>query len=166
MAGSGIAALQSGPAPAAMTLAPAASDSFVWTYDASSPGGVTFRAGASGTGVVSGLLRRAVEVSSNAHDILIPVADAALVPVQSMPLEVSRGQTGVVPLSLTFTNLGGTGASTARASSFARASEAVSPPTLTPSMLTPAAIRSADPANTNPSTTPPTTATTASTTRR
>jgi hypothetical protein len=98
--------------PAVMTLAPAQSDSFVWTYTASGPGDVQFRAGAAGTGSVSGLTRRAVEVSSNGHDILIPVADAGLIPVQSMPLEVSRGQTGVVPFSLTFTNRGGTGAST------------------------------------------------------
>lgn len=110
--GTGTASLQSGPSPASMALAPAQSDSFVWTYIASSPGDVQFRAGAAGIGAVSGLVRRAVEVSSNGHDILIPVADAGLVPVQSMPLEVSRGQTGVVPFSLTFTNRGGTGAST------------------------------------------------------
>ncbi|HEU4940574.1 MAG TPA: hypothetical protein VFT97_03060, partial [Candidatus Eisenbacteria bacterium] len=112
ISGSGAAPLQSGPTPTSMTLAPAQSDSFVWTYTASGPGDVQFRAGAAGTGSSSGLVRRAVEVSSNGHDILIPVADAGLVPVQSMPLEVSRGQTGVVPFSLTFTNGGGTGAST------------------------------------------------------
>src|SRR6185436_20060905 len=112
ISGTGTASLQSGPSPASMALAPAQSDSFVWTYVASGPGDVQFRAGAAGIGAGSGLVRRAVEVSSNGHDILIPVADAGLVPVQSMPLEVSRGQTGVVPFSLTFTNRGGSGAST------------------------------------------------------
>jgi len=112
ISGSGTASLQSGPSPASMVLAPAQSDSFVWTYAASGPGDVQFRAGAAGTGAVSGLVRRAVEVSSNGHDVLLPVSDAGLIPVQSMPLEVSRGQTGIVPFSLTFTNRGGTGAST------------------------------------------------------
>ena len=112
ISGSGTASLQAGPSPGTMTLAPAQSDSFVWVYLASGPGDVQFRADAAGVGTVSGLVRRAVEVSSNGHDILIPVADAGLVPVQSMPLEVSRGQAGIVPFSLTFTNQGGTGAST------------------------------------------------------
>ena len=108
--GSGFAVLQSGPSPPSMSLVPSAQDSFVWEYLAASAGDVQFRGSAAGTGATSGLERRAVEVSSNGHAILVPVADAGLVPVQSMPLEVGRGQQGVVPFSLTFTNHGGPGA--------------------------------------------------------
>ncbi|HEU5310222.1 MAG TPA: hypothetical protein VFV24_02095, partial [Candidatus Eisenbacteria bacterium] len=69
---------------------------------------------AEGTGAGSGLPRRAVSSVSNVHRVYLEAVDLDVFPVQSMPVSVSRGQTSVVPLSLTFTNGGGPGASDIR----------------------------------------------------
>jgi hypothetical protein len=112
--GAATAALSSGPVPATFDLAPAQRDTFTWTYVSTSEGDLIFSGSAAGTGATSGVVRRAVQTASNRHDVFVSVIDADLVPVQSMPTNVSRGQIGVVPLSLTFTNNGGTGASDVR----------------------------------------------------
>ncbi|HTM01670.1 MAG TPA: DNRLRE domain-containing protein [Candidatus Omnitrophota bacterium] len=99
-------------------LAPAAVDTFLWTYHSTSAGDVRFQGGAEGTGAETGLIRRAVETPSNVHRVYLAAAELALFPVQSMPFNVTRGQTGVVPFSLTLTNGGGSGASDIRLRSF------------------------------------------------
>ncbi|MGE5177646.1 MAG: DNRLRE domain-containing protein [Bacteroidota bacterium] len=110
--------LDSGPFPPSATLAPAAADTFAWAYHSSNAGDATFRGGAQGIGEVSGLERRAVETSSNVHRVYTAARELGLFPVQSMPFTVARGQTGVVPFSLTLTNRGGSGASDIRLRSF------------------------------------------------
>jgi hypothetical protein len=112
------AVLDNGPAPTSFDLAPGAVDTLVWIYHSTAAGTVQFAGAAQGTGETSGLLRRAVETSSNVHRVYLAAADLALFPVQSMPFNVTRGQTGVVPFSLTLTNGGGTGASDIRFRSF------------------------------------------------
>ncbi|HYJ31764.1 MAG TPA: DNRLRE domain-containing protein [Candidatus Binatia bacterium] len=109
--------LDAGPGSAA-DLAPAAVDTFLWTYHSTGAGSVQFAGGAQGTGLETGLTRRAVETASNVHRVYLAAADLALFPVQSMPFNVTRGQTGVVPFSLTLTNGGGAGASDIRIRSF------------------------------------------------
>ncbi|HEV8129370.1 MAG TPA: hypothetical protein VGQ14_06915, partial [Candidatus Eisenbacteria bacterium] len=107
----------SGPGPA-IDLTPAEVDTFVWVYHSTSAGTVQFSGGAEGTGEQTSLTRRAVETPSNVHRVYLAAADLSLFPAQSMPFNVTRGQTGVVPFSLTLTNGGGSGASDIRLQSF------------------------------------------------
>jgi len=104
----------SGPLPSFVDLAPGESSTTDWTYHSSVAGDALFEAGAQGTGATTGLTRRAIRASSNVHRVYVGAVNLSLFPVQSMPASVRRGQSGVVPFSLTFTNEGGTGASDIR----------------------------------------------------
>lgn len=115
----GSAAVLLDAAPGApVDLLPAAVDTLVWTYHSTSAGAVQFSGGAEGTGSTTGLTRRAVETPSNVHRVYLGAAELTLFPVQSMPFNVTRGQAGVVPFSLTLTNGGGSGASDIHLRSF------------------------------------------------
>lgn len=104
----------SGPLPATFDLAPAQVDTFEWQFRADGVGEVRFSGSAGGTGDPSGLPRNAPQASSNLHHVFHAVQHLALTPVQTMPIRVNRGQTDVVPFSLTLVHPGGPEASDVR----------------------------------------------------
>jgi hypothetical protein len=104
----------SGPVPPTFDLAPAAIDSFTWEFTADQIGEVRFTGSAEGTGDASSLPRRSPLVSSNLHRIYEAARHLELTPVQTMPIRVNRGQTDVVPFSLTLLHPGGPDASDVR----------------------------------------------------
>src|SRR2546427_2847552 len=112
--GSGSFSLTSGPSPPSFNLAPAASDTFHWTYTATGAGDVTLAGHAHGTGSPSGFTRGSIDVTSNTHHVYQSVSSVDYSATSSMPASISRGQTGVIPLSLTFVNNGGAQAATVR----------------------------------------------------
>ncbi|HKQ18925.1 MAG TPA: hypothetical protein VJW75_04185, partial [Candidatus Eisenbacteria bacterium] len=112
--GSGSLNPVSGPTPPTLDLAPAAVDTFAWTFTASSPGDVAISAGAQGVEQPSGTVRVALEATSNTHQVLVPATSLDYTANPSMPPAVNRGETGVTPLSLTFTNSGGASTSPVR----------------------------------------------------
>lgn len=103
-----------GPVPPSADLAPGADTTFTWTYAANNPGIVRLTGGASGTESGSGLTRQTPDATSGAHQVFVEAQELELFPVQSMPFSVSQGQAGVVPLSLTLTNLAPAGGSPVR----------------------------------------------------
>ncbi len=105
-----------GPSPASFDLAPAASDTFRWSYTAAGAGEVTLRGSAQGTGSPSGLPRPSLEATSNTHRIFESVSSIELTAASTMPPTVTLGQTGVTPLRLTFTNNAGAEATPVRIS--------------------------------------------------
>ncbi|UCE03082.1 MAG: DUF11 domain-containing protein [Candidatus Latescibacterota bacterium] len=111
ISGDGVASELWGPTPPSFDLAPGALASFTWTFSADAIGNVQMRASAEGTGATSGLTRRSLETSSNAHRILFPADTLHVQPVGSTPFSISRGESDVVPLSLTLTNASQPGAS-------------------------------------------------------
>ncbi len=105
ISGDGSANLMSGPQPASLDLVAGDSGSFVWTY-ASMVTGATYVTGrCEGTGA-GGQMRRSLATTSGAHLILNPVGGLDVYPVANMPNSINRGQTGVVPLTLTLVNAG------------------------------------------------------------
>lgn len=112
--GTGTLALASGPTPASIALAPGAIDTFTWHYTATGVGDARFTGNAAGTGATSGLYRRAPFATSGMQQIFVGTNLLAMIPVHTMPVNVNRGQAGIVPFSLTLTNQGGPGASDAR----------------------------------------------------
>jgi hypothetical protein len=112
--GVGALTLASGPSPASFNLAPAASDTFRWTYTASGPGDVTLTGYAQGTGSPSNIVHRSLDATSNTHQVFQSVSSIDYTAASSMPATISRGQTDLVPLSLTFTNNGGAQAASVR----------------------------------------------------
>jgi hypothetical protein len=100
-----------GPTPAQLTLAPDEEAEFTWTYRAASSGEVHLGGAVSGTEEISGVPHQSLSVTSNAHQIFVQAQDLDVFAVQSMPFSISRGQQGVVPLSLTFENPAGIGGS-------------------------------------------------------
>jgi len=114
LSGSGGLAPLSGPVPASLDLAPAASDTFLWTWRADAVGEARFTAGASGLGDPSGLVRSAPRAASNLHRVYLAATELGLSAVQTMPARVNRGQTNVVPMSLTLAHPGGAEASDVR----------------------------------------------------
>ncbi|MCK5618056.1 MAG: hypothetical protein KAJ17_01590, partial [Candidatus Krumholzibacteria bacterium] len=112
--GSATFVVQSGPQPASVDLAVGASATFTWVLTSTTAGDATWRATVGGTGSPSGLQRSSLESSSNLHRVFDQAIGVELFPIESMPFLISRGQTGVVPLSLTFVAPGGAGVSQAR----------------------------------------------------
>ena len=103
-----------GPSPASLTLAPGGVDSVTWTCSAAAAGEVHLDADAAGTDQASGLPRRALRISSGAHRVYLESRGLDVIPVKTMPVSVQRGQTDVVPFSLTLTNPAGPGSSDVR----------------------------------------------------
>jgi hypothetical protein len=112
--GNGGVNLQSGPQPPTFNLAIGAVDTFTWVYNSGTPGTVRWQGNCQGTGESSGLPRTALDASSNHHKIFAEAGNLALFPINSMPFMIGRGQSNVVPLSLTFTALGSGDASDVR----------------------------------------------------
>lgn len=114
VSGGGAFTLTSGPTPASFNLATAASDTFHWTYTAAGAGDVRLTGYAQGTGSPSGTARRSLDATSNTHQVFQSVTSIDYSAASSMPATISRGQTDVIPLSLTFTNNGGAQAAPVR----------------------------------------------------
>lgn len=112
--GDAAATLISGPSPASVTLATGVVDTFTWVFSASATGTVSWRGWCEGTGATSGLSRRALEVTSNQHQIFEDANTVDVIAIESMPAFVSRGQEDIVPLTLTISLPGGAQTSDAR----------------------------------------------------
>lgn len=112
--GTGTLTVTGGPNPASANLDPGGEVTFEWPARADAPGDVRVSAYAQGTGFVSGLPRRSLFGRSNQHQVYLGAADVSMFAVESMPFAVDRGQTGVVPLSLTFEHPGSADASDIR----------------------------------------------------
>ena len=112
--GDGALALVSGPEPATFDLATGETDTFTWFYSATATGDVQFAGSCEGTGAIGGLPRLSLTTSSPNHHVYAPVGDLGLFGVGNMPFSISRGQTDVVPLTLTLVNSGGAEAADAR----------------------------------------------------
>ena len=108
-AGDGSLVPVTGPVPASLDLAVGAVDSFTWTYSAASTGGVVLTGSAEGTGAVGGQLRTSLPSASPEHRVFEPASGLDLFAVTNMPFTINRGQTDIVPLSLTFINPSGAG---------------------------------------------------------
>jgi len=102
----------SGPNPATADLDPGQDTAFVWTALSATPGDVRFSGLAAGTG--SGLPRRSLVTTSNAHQVFSRTDSLNLFAIESMPLTVNRGQDDVLPLTLTLSNDGPAGSSDVR----------------------------------------------------
>jgi hypothetical protein len=105
--GDGGLTLVSGPQPATLDLVQGAEGTFTWVFDSQSEGPVFVTAWCEGTGVVGGQPRGSLASASAAHLVLNPALDLELYPVANMPFSINRGQTGVVPMTLTLINSGG-----------------------------------------------------------
>ncbi len=105
--GSGAVVLIGGPVPASLDLAPGASGTFAWTLAAETAGSFQAIGNCTGVGAVGGQTRSSLNNASAVHRILEPASDLRLYPVANMPFSINRGQTGVVPLTLTLLNHGG-----------------------------------------------------------
>lgn len=103
--------LLSGPTPPMFSLPPDSAAVTTWSFQADSSGTVRVTGDASGVEQGSGLARRSLGSQSNAHQVFVEAVDLQLTPVESMPFSINRGQTGVVPLSLTLSSPGGAGGS-------------------------------------------------------
>ena len=104
--GTGTATLMSAPSPAFLSLAPEEEGTFSWIVSADSVGVVRFTGNVEGVEQGSGFLRQSLDGTSNEHQIFYATDSVSLTPVESMPFSINRGQTNVVPLSLTFENEG------------------------------------------------------------
>lgn len=117
--GSGTLTVTGAPSPASADLDPGGEATFTWPARADAAGDVRVVAYAQGTGAGSGLPRRSLFSRSNQHRIFVGAADVSMFAVQSMPFAVDRGQSGVVPLSLTFEHPGAADASDIRVDAIA-----------------------------------------------
>jgi hypothetical protein len=83
------------------------SGTFTWIYAAESVGHVAATGRCEGVSEVGGQTRGSLATASAPHRVLEPAIDLGLYPVVNMPFSINRGQTGVVPLTLTLSNDGG-----------------------------------------------------------
>jgi uncharacterized repeat protein (TIGR01451 family) len=111
--GTGQLALE-GSLPVPCDLAPGGVDTLAWTCRATAVGTLALSALAQGTSAGDGLPRRSLTAAANPHRVFQPANDLELFPVPNRPFKVSRGQTGVVPLSLTLINPGTVDGATVR----------------------------------------------------
>lgn len=107
LTGTGTLSLLTGPTPPTLDLPPDGEGSITWTWSTDAPGTARFSGDASGWGNPSGIQRLALPSESNEHEIFLQADSLELVPVASADFTVNRGQTAVVPLSLTLENPGG-----------------------------------------------------------
>jgi hypothetical protein len=112
--GDGVLTVLGAPTPGSFDLNPGEQLDFTWECRSDSAGSVRFTASASGTEQGTLLLRQSLDATSNEHEIFLQAQNLDLTPIESMPFSINRGQTDVVPLSLTLTNGGGAGASAVR----------------------------------------------------
>ena len=103
----GTGALSLGPAmPASFDLAPAEEAFFVWDFTATTVGPVVLTGHAQGTGSVSLNLFGSAPSPTSVHSVLTAPVQADLYAVVSLPVSVNKGQTGLVPMTLTLVNPG------------------------------------------------------------
>lgn len=105
--GPGLLTLLSGPVPAMLSLAPGAADSVSWTFRADGAGAVRLSGHVTGEESGTGTPHRSLDVLSDLHTVVLQARDLNVYAVESMPFSISRGQTGIVPISLTFENPAG-----------------------------------------------------------
>lgn len=105
--GDGALTLASGPTPASLDLPDGGRGTFTWTYTAEAAGNVQVTGRCEGVSAVGGQPRGSLATASAPHRVLAPALDLQLYPVANMPFSINRGQTGVVPLTLTLLNDGG-----------------------------------------------------------
>ncbi|MBA4378933.1 MAG: hypothetical protein C0395_09835 [Gemmatimonas sp.] len=99
----------SGPEPATIDLATGDSGTFTWTFRSEAVGSVYASGRSSGIGAVGGQPRYSLTTASGMHRILNPAVPLGVYPVTNLPFSINRGQTGVMPMTLTLVNAGGTG---------------------------------------------------------
>ncbi|TMQ70222.1 MAG: DUF11 domain-containing protein, partial [Candidatus Eisenbacteria bacterium] len=109
--GDGRLSVVGGPTPASLDLAPGTEGTFDWTLRADSTGTTTLSADASGFELGTGILNQTLPASTSPHQIFAGADSLLMYSTESMPFSVNRGQTGVVPLTLTFTHPGGSAVS-------------------------------------------------------
>ncbi len=113
-AGTGSLVPVSGPSPPTAIIPPGGVQIFTWTYAAAAAGDVTLTGNASGTGALTLQPHVSLPSESNRHRIFDQADSLGLTPADAMPLQVNRGQTDVIPLYLSFNQLGGSGGSDVR----------------------------------------------------
>jgi hypothetical protein len=102
--GDGDLAFVSGPSPDSLQLGGGAIGQFTWTYRAAAAGQVQLRGSTSGRGEDSGLTHISLETASGSHGVYLASEQLSLHAVEAMPFFVNQGQTGVVPLHLSFSH--------------------------------------------------------------
>ncbi|MCP4572176.1 MAG: hypothetical protein GY838_07450, partial [bacterium] len=102
----GTAGLSVGTAqPATLDLAVDASGEFTWNFTATAPGEAFVTASAEGSGSMQTF--HSAPSPSPAHRVYDPALQLDCYPVTSLPSSVNKGQTGLVPITLTLANPGG-----------------------------------------------------------
>jgi uncharacterized repeat protein (TIGR01451 family) len=105
------------PAPATIaSLAPGEQAAYTWPFTSSQPGQVVMQGNAQGL-ISGGQLRRSIVTPTSAHRIYTPVPHLEMFPTVNLPFSINRGQSGLVPLTLTFKNPGGADVANAQLSS-------------------------------------------------
>ncbi|RKZ17785.1 hypothetical protein DRQ50_04630, partial [bacterium] len=103
----GMGTVSLGPvAPDSFDLAPAEEAFFVWEFIANTTGPVVLTGYAEGTGSVSLDVFGSAPSPTSLHSVLTTPLQVDLYPVVNLPASVNRGQTGLVPLTLTLVNPG------------------------------------------------------------
>lgn len=134
---SGTAGLELGaPVPASFDLDPGQEGVFTWSFTCDSPGDVVLEGWSSGTGQSTTLLRRSISTPTSSLQVYTPVPGLDLYPVTNLPFSINRGQTGVVPLTLTLINPGDEDVSDGRLSALRLLlKEAIGGPNIAPADL-------------------------------
>ncbi|NNE42892.1 MAG: hypothetical protein HKN12_01675, partial [Gemmatimonadetes bacterium] len=114
LTGAGQLTVTGAAGPASLDLLPGQEGVFVWPLRADSAGVVQLAGSATGTEIPTMQLRQSLQSPSNVHEIFQQANDLDLFAVESMPATVSRGQTDVVPMSLSLTNPGSNASSDIR----------------------------------------------------
>ncbi|MEZ4651185.1 MAG: hypothetical protein R3E97_20825 [Candidatus Eisenbacteria bacterium] len=104
--GDGAFVIVSGPTPSTFDLEVGETRTFVWQLQGSEPGSVALSSSAEGRAESDGSLLRSLQATSAPHDLRVGAQGLSLFALGSLPSTLSYGQTGVVPLSLTFRNPG------------------------------------------------------------
>lgn len=97
--------------PPTLDLAPGTQGTFLWSLRAVTPGTVTLATSVSGTEQGTGALQRSLTVASPPRGIFVAAQALSVFGVPASASTAQRGQTQLVPLTLTFTHPGGTSVS-------------------------------------------------------
>ena len=101
----------SGPLPEYLALGTGEAGEFTWTFRASAAGQLQVSGSCSGEGADSELTHLSLHTASNSHNVYVASDSLGLHAVEAMPFYVNQGQTGVVPVHLTFDHSSGEAAS-------------------------------------------------------
>ncbi|MCB9464485.1 MAG: DUF11 domain-containing protein [Candidatus Eisenbacteria bacterium] len=133
--GDGSFVVVSGPTPSTFDLEVGETRTFVWQLRGSEPGSVALSSTAEGRAQSDGSLLRSLQATSAPHELKVGAQGLSLFALGSLPSTLSYGQTGVVPLSLTFRNPGDTDGSDVQLHSIRLRIEDESGTALVPSQL-------------------------------